>query len=154
MDLTITIDKIDFVRHVELPQEANHIEQLADLSRDLITIDYIDPPPDVNDDHHLDTVKDEEDIEIHSHIRDKQLCLICQKTYANLIRHMNRAHPSLEPLECAICGRKFVTKAELRRHFQDDHQLNRYTCEICQKPNLTKYVINITITGLPNPFLF
>lgn len=64
-----------------------------------------------------------------------QVCHICGLFYGKMDRHLLTAHSELE---CDMCGRTFNHKVKLRRHFRDDHGFQRYTCEVCQRTNLTR----------------
>lgn len=76
----------------------------------------------------------------HHAISENTFCSICHQHFTDLFRHSKRSHPMVE-LECAYCELKFESKAAIRKHFKVDHrQMNRLTCDICHKSNLSKWV--------------
>lgn len=64
-----------------------------------------------------------------------QVCHICGGRYLKMDRHIEAAHSELE---CDLCGQTFNHKVPLRRHFRDTHGFQRYTCDVCRRPNLTR----------------
>lgn len=70
------------------------------------------------------------------------------KTYGTLWAHQKR-HSSKRSHECSLCGNRFHTKVELRRHSWNKHRIaddvEKYieslTCTVCQKVLSTQVVL-------------
>lgn len=83
------------------------------------------------------------------HVSGNIECQHCRTKFSSLRSlkyHEQRNHnPTLEPVPCSFCGKKFLDKKYLRIHENIHSQTNQYVCQFCgrkfiMKTNLTVHI--------------
>lgn len=81
-------------------------------------------------------------IEMHRnwHRNPQHQCQYCEKAYSNQYKvsyHIKLKHPHAQPAKCEYCTMAFDSVAERRTHISNQHNDQRFKCDICLKTFLT-----------------
>ena len=78
----------------------------------------------------------------HEEKKQRLLCLICNKRYSDMPKHIKLKHKEIKSFKCNICESETSRKVYLQRHMKP------FKCNICQyksetKPDLDKHVESV-----------
>ena len=76
------------------------------------------------------------EIRLRGRPKQKFKCTICSKDFScntTLRVHLESLHGILKPHLCIVCCKPFKTLLERKTHMKNDHKMNIFECQKCEK---------------------